>query len=349
MSPQLSASVPMDQVGVGVADAKPEAKWLWDGYLARGNITLLTSLWKAGKTTLLAGLLQRFANGDAFLQRSCAPAHAVVVSEESNDLWTARLRTMPVGPHAKLLARPFLTRPKPDAWNNLIDQAIEERAAGRLDLFVVDTLATFLPGHSESDAGTLLNMLQPLQRLAAAGTAVLILHHPRKKPSEEGSSARGSGALLGFVDIILELHRYGRLQSDERRRRLIGLSRHASTPRQLVYEWNPATGAFANLDNPLAQQFRDNWKQVQAILAKRKDAATHRELLIDWPAEGEAPAVSVLYRWLNRAYDEKLVRRLGKGRNKDPYRYRLTNEDDQYLDRGEIPPLKDLNFAGMLG
>src|SRR5205814_9605417 len=83
-------------------------------------------------------------------------------------------------------------------------------------------------------------MLQPLQRLAAAGVAVLVLHHPRKKPCDEGSSARGSGAVLGFVDIILELHRSGRLLSDERRRRLVGLSRHAQTPRQLVYEWDPA-------------------------------------------------------------------------------------------------------------
>src|SRR5204862_7541827 len=131
-------------------------------------------------------------------------------------------------------------RPAPAAWAYLIDHALDLRAAGQLDLFAVDPLASFLPGRSESDAGTLLEMLQPLQRLAAAGAAVLILHHPRKKPSDEGSSARGSGALLGFVDIILELHRVGQLHSDERRRRLIGLSRHADTPRKLVYEFDPS-------------------------------------------------------------------------------------------------------------
>ena len=31
--------------------------WLWEGLLAAGNITLLTSVWKAGKSTLLALLL----------------------------------------------------------------------------------------------------------------------------------------------------------------------------------------------------------------------------------------------------------------------------------------------------
>src|SRR5216683_5632648 len=34
--------------------ADPNVSWLWDGYLARGAVTLLTSLWKAGKTTLIA-------------------------------------------------------------------------------------------------------------------------------------------------------------------------------------------------------------------------------------------------------------------------------------------------------
>jgi hypothetical protein len=338
--PKLFVTLPMDQLDA--AGTNPVTDWLWHGYLARGNVTLLTSLWKAGKTTLLAGLLRQLGTGGDLLGRACAPARALVVSEESREHWAERLRTMPVGPHARLLARPFLTRPTPAAWNDLIDQALELRTAGELDLLAVDPLASFLPGRSESDAGTLLEMLQPLQRLAAAGAAVLLLHHPRKKPSDEGSSARGSGALLGFVDIILELHRFGKLHSDERRRRLIGLSRHAETPRHLVYQWDPATGAFTNVGDPLAERFRDNWGQLRAILARRKSAATHHELLMDWPADRERPAASVLYEWLNRAADEKLVRREGRGRKNDPYRFRLPNEDDKYRDRGELPPLRSL-------
>jgi hypothetical protein len=38
--------------------------WLWHGYLAAGNVTLLTSPWKAGKTTLTAALLSRMAAGE---------------------------------------------------------------------------------------------------------------------------------------------------------------------------------------------------------------------------------------------------------------------------------------------
>jgi len=35
--------------------------WLWHGYLAPGNLTLLTSQWKTGQTTLVAALLARLA------------------------------------------------------------------------------------------------------------------------------------------------------------------------------------------------------------------------------------------------------------------------------------------------
>jgi hypothetical protein len=50
----------------------------------------------------------------------------------------------------------------------------------------------------------------------------------------------------------------------------------------------------------------------------------------------------VLYQWLARAHAEKLIRREGEGVRNDPYRYRLENEDDEYRDRGELPPLRDL-------
>ena len=41
------------------ADLPPDGPgWVWDGVLARGDLSLLTGVWKTGKTTLLAGLLR---------------------------------------------------------------------------------------------------------------------------------------------------------------------------------------------------------------------------------------------------------------------------------------------------
>src|SRR5437868_5653238 len=88
--------LPMDQLDPPGAALTTD--WLWHGYLARGNLTLLTSQWKAGKTTLLTGLLQQFATGGSFLGRAVVPARALVLSEESRKTWADRLRRMPVGP-----------------------------------------------------------------------------------------------------------------------------------------------------------------------------------------------------------------------------------------------------------
>jgi hypothetical protein len=115
-------------------------------------------------------------------------------------------------------------------------------------------------------------------------------------------------------------------RASERRRRLIGLSRHARTPRQVVYQWDPATGDFRTVGDPHLERFRDNWAQVRTILAGRSAAATHHELLTDWPADRERPAASVLYDWLNRATAAGLVERRGTGTKVDPYRYRLPGD-----------------------
>ena len=332
--------VPMDRLDIPSIPSITD--WLWHGLIARGNMTLFTSRWKAGKTTLLTGLLQQFAAGGTFLDRAVAPAKVLVLSEESQQTWAERLRRMPVGAHCQLVSRPFRRRPSLEAWDRLIEQIVDLRAAGELDLLVIDPLAKFLPGATESDLNGLLKMLDPLQRLTEEGAGVTILHHPRKKTSEEGSSARGSGGLLAAVDIIIELAGYGQLRSDEHRRKLFAMSRYPETPRRLVYDWDPATGRFTGLGDPLGIRFNENWVHLQSILAKRKKSSTHQELLMDWPPDQERPSAAMLYAWLNRAFDEKRLRRQGNGRKDDPYRYRLENKDDEYRDRGELPPLRDL-------
>jgi hypothetical protein len=326
MSPNPLPGMPMHQLGDRKTNLATD--WLWDGYLARGTITLLTGNWKVGKTTLLTGLLQRLAAGGQFLGRRCEPARAWVVSEESVRQWVDRVRLMPVGPHAQLLSRPFLTRPTPAAWSDLVTLAIDARAAGGPDLFVVDAVAWFLTSRHEDDAATLLALLQPLRRLAADGAAVLLVHRPRQTTADDGSTAGGGGALPGSVDVILEMHRYGRHRTDDRRRRLVGLSRQPETPRSLVYEWDPATGGFAAVDDRHDLGYRENWKRVETIVAGRTSAATHHELRADWPADAAPPSAKVLYDWLNRATAERLVVRTGTGRRNDPYRYRLRTEED---------------------
>src|SRR5204863_90632 len=82
----------------------------------------------------------------------------------------------------------------------------------------------------QSSAVVLLEALLPLQALTTRGTAVLLLPHPRRQASGPGQLARGSGALSGHVDILLEMEAVDPAP-DDRRRRIRGFSRFPETPR----------------------------------------------------------------------------------------------------------------------
>src|ERR1700719_1097923 len=63
-------------------DAPPA--WLWHGYLGPGRVTLLTSQWKSGKTTLVSLLLARMQQGGQLAGLPVSAGKAFVISEESH-------------------------------------------------------------------------------------------------------------------------------------------------------------------------------------------------------------------------------------------------------------------------
>src|SRR5262249_14111941 len=77
--------------------------WLWHGFLAPGNVTLLTSRWKAGKTTLVAALLARLSQGGTLAGLAVRPGRAVIVSEEGPQQWSIRGHRFAFGPNLALI------------------------------------------------------------------------------------------------------------------------------------------------------------------------------------------------------------------------------------------------------
>src|SRR4051794_10660167 len=155
---------------------RPDAdRWLWQGYLAAGNVTLLVGQWKAGKTTLLSVLLARLAAGGTLAGLAVRPGRAVVVTEEDEALWNERSDRLGLGDHVHLVHRPFRgRRPTPAQWQQLIDSLVARHREHPFDLLVIDPLAAFLPGQTENHAGIMLDVLLPLQALTALGVCVLI-------------------------------------------------------------------------------------------------------------------------------------------------------------------------------
>ena len=112
--------------------------WLWHGYLKPGTVTLLTSRWKSGKTTLLSVLLSRLASGGELAGRAVTPGKAVVVSEESPEQWAIRGRQLDFGRQVCWLCRPFRGKPTSEQWLALLDRLVELHARHGLSLAVID-------------------------------------------------------------------------------------------------------------------------------------------------------------------------------------------------------------------
>ncbi len=237
----------------------------------------MTSLWKTGKTTVLAGMLRCLETGEPFFGRATRPARAWVVSEESRSHWRERLALVPIGAHVQLIARPFRGRPTLDDWNELVDRAI----AAKPDLFVVDPLASFLPGRCESDAASLLEALQPLLRLTAVGTEPRRLHRHRLQlpvaPLAIPARRSAGAALLRVGSRHRRLRRRPRSQVPAVRRARQDDPRNPPRPHGIVRSPQPQTRAIFSFHEMSRNSGR--FTKPTKILAFR--CVEYREMQLD--------------------------------------------------------------------
>jgi KaiC/GvpD/RAD55 family RecA-like ATPase len=303
-----------------------DVPWLWHGYLARGETTLLAGLPKSGKSTLLWHLLAAALSGEPEFagQKLANVGRVLVLTEESPRLVSERLRSFGVN-NDRLLVALRRDIPTPAA----VHSTIEACARGGLDVVVVDTLAAFAALDDENDAAEIERKVRPLALLAQQHSfALLLTHHLRKSPGDDGMQARGSTAIVGLVDTLLELHRYGG-QGGERRRRLRGIGRHNETPAEIVLELR--NEGYRLLGTSSRAAFVDLVKALKACLPEPDDEGlTERELRQALADAGHNASHASVARALDWLVKDGAVERLGRGRGSDPYRYRLA--------RGEAHP-----------
>jgi hypothetical protein len=306
--------------------------WLWHGYLASGNMTLLTSLWKAGKSTLISVLLARMKTGGTIAGLPVGAGRAVVISEEPPEKWIERSQMVDLDGHVDWFCLPFTGTPTEEAWLELLGRIARLHEEKPIALLVIDSLSNLSPMRSENDAVQMLRPLKPLRRLTERGVCVLIAHHPKKGPTLPGQAARGSGALAGFVDIIVEMDALSG-RPDDRRRLLRSFSRHCATPPSLVIEWTADGTDYRGLGTSPEPTYAQGWPLLLAILEQSEGPLTRRVILSRWPESVLAPAKLTLWKWLRRAVEEGRVLQSGRGTRRDPFRYELPGMVEKWQER----------------
>jgi hypothetical protein len=321
--------------------------WLWHGYIAAGAVTLFTSRWKAGKTTLLSVLLARMGTGGDLAGEPVAASQAAIVSEEAPALWAERGRRLGFSSHLAFLCRPFRGKPSAADWEGLLERLGDALTGEGLKLAVIDPLASLSPAADENNAASILAALAPLQRLTAAGIAVLLLHHPRKEDGEP----RGSGALPGFADILIEMTGPMRGQPESRRRALLAASRFTETPAERRIELSADGTTYTLTAAADAESFAGGWPVLRMVLEDARHKLTRREVKAQWPEDHPSPGMTILWEWLVAAVEAGLAVRSGAGRRHDPFRYYLPGREEELredvLELEDLPPLERLSWTRM--
>ncbi len=229
-------------------------------------------------------------------------------------MWGQRGELFDFGRHVCWLCRPFTHKSNTAEWERLINRLVRLGKEHGLTLVVIDPLIAFLPGRDENSATAIMAALLPLRRLTAAGMAVLLLHHPRKGRGQDGQLSRGSGALTGHVDILIEWGWCNGPSSKDRRRRLRSFSRFGETIPEQVIELD-AAGTDYLMQSP-SDPLAISWPGLDVVLTRTRHKMTRPEILEDWPPEHERPSthtfrspdkgrgIQATYRILCRNYDE---------------------------------------------
>ncbi|HLW64087.1 MAG TPA: AAA family ATPase [Gemmataceae bacterium] len=309
--------------------------WLWQGFIAFGSITLLTSRWKMGKTTLLSVLVSRLRTGGALAGLETTTSPALIISEESHALWLERGRKTPFGSEVRWVCRPFIGKPSRDEWFAMV-QHLSGLVAGKPTLIVIDPLAMVLPGFDENNAGTIIDSLAPLRQLAGAGHAVLLLHHPPKGGTLE---ARGSGAISSIVDVLIQMDGSPNELQHPNRRWLRCRGRLDGVVGERLIELNEEHTDYHALD-PAAEDLTDGWSVIEWVLNDADRKYTRSDILDHWPEMREKPHRVSLWKWLEQAVSEGRLQHDGEGRPHKPFRYWLRSREQYFFP--DLPPLEPL-------
>jgi predicted ATP-dependent serine protease len=287
------------------------------GLVGKGRVLLLSALPKAGKTTFLLELLRAAKEGRNFIGLDTTPMRILFLSEENKPSLRQALERagLESADEIRILRKHRLRQ----AWPELVTQLPAVCWSGRFDVVIIDTILRWwaLERKGENDSATILESFEPLAALANQGVAVILVHHLRKADGEEGTQARGSGALAAAVDIIAELRRDSACHP--KRRVLTCFSRFDETPENLVIELGE--GGYIALGDSASVALDDLIRRVRDALPPPFAEAINRDELAE--ASGlRRGEVSRAMKAMEGEFD-----RLGAGKKGDPHRYRRKAED----------------------
>lgn len=298
--------------------------WQWRGFIADKNITLFSALWKTGKTTLLAHLVRNMGEGVALCGYEVSPTIVLYVTEEPQSRWARRRDALRIGDNVHFWCRPFRGKPTITTWLMFLQCVQEKAVAIGANLVIFDTLSALWPVYNENDAGEVQAALMPLWNLVEH-SALLLVHHLKKGDGAEATGSRGSGALPGFVDTIMELRRHDAQDRHSRKRVIAGYGRDEETPAEIVVELDETTNEYRGLGDRKGAQREEIRRTLSALLPTEPPGMTYEEITEAWP-DDKTPTKTAMLAALREGEEHGDWTQDGTGKKGSPYRFHVSNE-----------------------
>ncbi|OGY23839.1 MAG: hypothetical protein A2172_05395 [Candidatus Woykebacteria bacterium RBG_13_40_15] len=254
--------------------------WIWEGFIAKGHITLLSALWKSGKTTLVAELLKAIQEAKPLAGQTTKKVRTLIVTEESKNMWYRRKEDHDLTLDIWIVPRPVNRRLSYIEWVKFINEVLDFAKNEGIELVVLDTISTFWSVTNENDASDVGAALLPLTSVTEEGMGVLMVHHFRKSGGEEGTAARGSGALGSYVDILVDFSRMDKEDPKSTKRVIKTYSRFDETPIEVVLEY--LNDEYVTLGTIKEVRREAKLGVVINILEKKKEGLTVSEIVENW-------------------------------------------------------------------
>ena len=301
------------------ASTSESPDWVWRGNAALGAITEVDGKIKSsGKTTFVMHLVAKILDGQPFLGQPTMRTNVVYLTEQTPGPFREALARAGVLLRGAELRLVFRADVAGLPWPHLIAQVAADAKRDGYGLLVVDTLGKLAQVKEENDAGEGGRLMVPLQDAAHNGLAVIVCRHERKGGGDVGESGRGSSAISGDVDVILQLRRPEGNQPKSRRV-IESLSRYSETPEKVVIELTEE--GYVLLGDEEAVTLNDALRKVPAHLRglfEQKESATLDELVNELDMTRAA-----IQRALKELEFRQEVERTGEGKRGSPYRFAL--------------------------
>jgi AAA domain len=305
-----SLALPFAPISEVLKGDEQGTSWLVPGYVSFGALTLWSGWPKVGKSTLLFALLSALQEGTSFLGLEAKRSGVLLLSEERRGTLASKVHRWNLNGSVHHLRR---QQALGESWASVVHSATAYCHENGLGVLVVDTFSEWARIQQENDAGEVLGAIAPLQEAAATNLAVQVVSHQRKSPGRFGEAVRGSNALTGAVDIIVELERSLTFR-DTNMRVLRAVSRFDETPEDLVVALTE-DGYEVRGDSEHAQADEDRRRVLEAI--RQVGSATRGELVEITRLPG--PTIA---RHANALYEDEEVGRTGAGKRNDPHVWR---------------------------